>query len=194
MAYMMHRVRAVDRADLADLLTLARMVMSPLITWLLASRRADAATVLVGFAWMADFFDGRLARTAARTTRLHRWDLRTDAWLGVCLAAGLGMGGYFSWWVIGPLIGLVGAGLLLLSNPAPLALSVGIMFGLFVWSVTVGRGFLWWLPGVYVATALLASWYRFFRIILPAVFGGLLSLVVGGRGQGRGVVLDDWVD
>ena len=40
----------MDRADAADLLTLARVFMSPFITWLLLARNSDAAIVLLKLA------------------------------------------------------------------------------------------------------------------------------------------------
>lgn len=72
-------------------------------------------------------------------SRLHRWDLRADAWLGACLALGFSFGGYLSLWAVGPLLGFLSLAWLFPANPAPLALAVGTTFGLFVWSMTVKR-------------------------------------------------------
>ena len=183
----------IDRAAFADLLTFSRLVTAPFLTWLVASRRLDTAAVVLGIAWCTDFFDGRFARSALRDTLLKDWDLRADAWLAFCLAAGLGLGGYFPWWHLGPVAVIVFVGSILFTNPSAVMLGTGYLFGVFLWVVT-SRGNLWWLPAVYVVVGLIASWRRFFRVILPAFWHGLVALVPGERRRGSKLVVDDWAD
>ena len=183
----------IDRATLADLLTFSRLLSAPLLAWLVAVRSLDTAVVVVGLAWCTDFFDGRCARATPRDTRLKEWDLRADAWLAVGLGTGLGLGGYFSWWLVAPVAGLVFVGSLLFVNPAPVMVGIGYLSGMFLWAV-LHRGSLWWLPGVYLSVLLVLNWRRFWGVIMPAFWRGLTVLGPGDRRRGTSLVLDDWVD
>ena len=182
-----------DRANLADLLTLSRLLVTPLIAWLVAARSLDTAVVLLGFAWCTDILDGRLARAALRVTRLNGWDLRADAWLSAGLGVGLGLGGYFSWWIVAPVAGVAFVGSLLFTNPSPVMVGIGALSGMFLWTV-LRQASLWWLPGVYLAALLLADWRRFWGVILPALWYSLMALAPGDRRRETSLVLDDWVD
>ncbi|MCY4371292.1 MAG: CDP-alcohol phosphatidyltransferase family protein [bacterium] len=188
-----HQGVVIDRALVADLLTLARLLSAPLLLWLVATSSLDVAVVVLGFAWCTDFFDGRFARSAPRDTILKEWDLRADAWLAVALGTGLGFSGLISWWLLAPVAGVVFVGSVLFSNPAAVMVGTGYLFGVFLWSVMQWGG-LWWLPSVYLVLALLANWRRFFWVILPACWQGLVSAAQGKRQRGRSLVLEDWVD
>lgn len=188
-----HQGVVIDRALVADLLTFSRLLSAPLLLWLVAIGSLDVAVVVLGFAWCTDFFDGRFARSAPRDTILKEWDLRADAWLAVALGAGLGLSGLISWWLLAPVAAVVFVGSVLFANPAAVMVGTGYLFGMFLWSVTQWGG-LRWLPAVYLVVALVANWRRFFRIILPALWHGLVAVVPGKRVRGRALVLDDWVD
>ena len=146
------------------------------------------SVALLGVAWATDFADGRLARSADVVTRLRRWDLRTDAWLGACVTVGLVAGGFTPAWVL-LLPGLAALGFVWAANPALLALTTGAMFGLVVWELTAHGGHLWWVPGALVAVALLGDRHRFFRVILPAMWEAVRYPF-----SKRGIVLDDWTE
>ena len=182
-----------DRANVADLLTFSRLLSAPVLAWLVGFRSLNTAIVVVGFAWCTDFLDGRFARAAPRDTRLKGWDLRADAWMAVGLGVGLGYGGYFSWWLVAPLAGLVFLGSVLLANPSSVMVGIGILSAMFLWAV-LDNASLWWLLGVYVVVLLVANWRRFWRVIMPALWRSLTVRAVGERGRGRGLVLDEWVD
>ena len=188
-----HRGVGLDRANVADLLTFSRLLSAPVLAWLVGFRSLDTAIVVVGFAWCTDFLDGRFARAAPRDTRLKGWDLRADAWLAVGLGIGLGCGGYFSWWLMAPIAGLVFLGSVLLANPSSVMVGIGILSAMFLWAV-LHNASLWWLPGVYVVALLVANWSRFWAVIMPALWRSLVVRAVGERGRGRGLVLDEWVD
>ena len=188
-----HRGVGFDRANVADLLTFSRLLSAPVLAWLVGFRSLDTAIVVVGFAWCTDFLDGRFARSAPRDTRLKGWDLRADAWLAVGLGIGLGCGGYFSWWLMAPIAGLVFLGSVLLANPSSVMVGIGILSAMFLWAV-LHNASLWWLPGVYVVALLVANWRRFWAVIMPALWRSLVVRAVGERGRGRGLVLDEWVD
>ena len=183
----------LDRADLADLLTFSRLLSTPFLAWLVSTRSLDAAIVFVGIAWCTDFFDGRLARTAPRATCLKQWDLRADAWLAAGLGVGLGLGGYFSWWIVAPVAGLLVVGSLLFTNPSSVMIGIGVLSAMFLWVVS-DRARLWWLPGLYLAILLVLSWRRFSRVVMPALWYSLLAFLPGGRRRAKTLVLDDWVE
>lgn len=182
----------VDRAALADMLTLSRLLSVPLAVWVTATRSLNTAMILVGLAWCSDYFDGRLARSAERKTRLSQWDLRADLWLAAGLGAGMGMAGYFSWWVIVPLAGFVFLGPLFLTNPSPMMVGLACLYTMFLWTL-VSRGGWWWLPALYLLVLLAADWDRFRGVIMPALWRSLSALIPGERFRPKSMVLDDWV-
>lgn len=183
----------IDKAAVADLLTFSRLLSAPMLAWLVASRRLDAAVVLLGLVWCTDFFDGRFARSALRETRLKDWDLRADSWVGIGLGVGLGLGGYFSWWIVGPVAGVVFVGSMVATNPSVVMVGTGYLLGVFVWGATQ-HGTLRWLPALYVVVALIAGWRRFFGVVLPVWVRGLRAMLPGDHPRGSAMVLDDWLD
>ena len=183
----------IDHAAIADLLTFSRLLCAPVLAWLVAKRHLDAAVVVLGLAWCTDYFDGRFARSAARDTILKEWDLRADSWVGVGLGLGLGMGGYFSWWILAPVAAAVFVGSVVSTNPSLVMVGTGYLFGVFVWGATQ-HGTLRWLPALYVVVALIASWKRFFRVVLPVLVHGLRAMAPGDHPRGSAMVLDDWLD
>lgn len=182
----------LDRADAADLLTLARLISAPVMLWLVSNRSLDAAVLVVVLAWWTDFLDGRLARKAHRETRLKDWDLRADAWLASAVGVGLGMAGYFSWWVVAPLAAIVLVMSVLQSNPAAVMMGVAVQYGMFLIAIYLWAD-LWWLGVLHVLVFLVAGWKRFWGVVLPAFWAGLAGLV-SGRGRDRRLVLDDWAE
>ena len=183
----------IDHAAVADLLTFSRLLSAPLLAWLVANRYLDTAVVVLGLAWCSDFFDGRFARSADRDTILKEWDLRADSWVAVALGLGMGLGGYFSWWILGPVAVVVFVGSLVATNPSVVMMGTGYLLGVFVWAATQ-HGTLRWLPALYVVVALIAGWKRFFRVVLPVWMRGLRALLPGNQRRGSTMVLDDWLD
>ena len=183
----------MDRAFLADAMTSARIVMAPVMAALLAQGRVDAAAVVLGLAWLTDFLDGRLARGAARPTRLNGWDLRVDAWLAVGQGVGLGFGGFFSWWLVGPVTGLVAWGSVTLRNPSPVMVGIGALSGGLIW-VILFEAALWWLPVAYGLILWMFDWNRFWTVVMPALWRGVVSIARRERHTERRMVLDEWVD
>lgn len=177
----------MDRAHIADALTLSRMVLAPWIGWCVAAGYVGLAVALLGCAWLTDYWDGRFARAASQPTCLHRWDVRTDAWLGSCLVVGLASGGYLPWEVATAIVALAVIGALVVTNPALLALCTGTMFAIAVWELTVHGGRLRWVPATYVIIATVAARHRVFGVNIPGVFRALRN-----PRAARGVVLDDW--
>lgn len=182
----------LDRADAADLLTLARLISAPIMLWLVSNRSLDAAVLLVVVAWWTDFLDGRLARKAHRETRLKDWDLRADAWLASAVGLGLGLAGYFSWWVVAPLAAVVLVVSVLLSNPSAVMVGVAAQYGMFFMATYLWAD-LWWLAVLHVVVFLVAGWRRFWDVVWRAFWAGLAGFVTGRR-RHRRLVLDDWAE
>ena len=179
----------LDRADMADLLTLARLICIPIILWLVSIRRMDAAVLVVVVAWWTDFLDGRLARKAHRESRLKDWDLRADACLASAMGLGLGLAGYFSWWVVAPLAAVVVVNSIRPSNLAVVMAGVGVQYGMFILAMRVEAD-LWWVSVLHVIVFLGAGWRRFWDVLLPA-FWESSGALVPGRSRHRGRVVDD---
>lgn len=182
----------LDRADAADLLTLARLISAPIMLWLVSNRSLDAAVLVVVIAWWTDFLDGRLARKAHRETRLKDWDLRADAWLASAVGLGLGLAGYFSWWVVAPLAAVVLVVSVLLSNPSAVMVGVAAQYGMFFMATYLWAD-LWWLAVLHVVVFLVAGWRRFWDVVWRAFWAGLAGFVTGRR-RHRRLVLDDWAE
>ncbi len=182
----------LDRADFADLLTLARLMSAPIMLWLVSIRSLDAAVLVAVIAWWTDFFDGRMARKADRESRLKDWDLRADAWLASAMGLGLGLAGYFSWWVAVPLGAAVLVMSVLLSNPAAVMVGVAVQYGMFIVAMYLWAD-LWWLGVLHVIVFVGASWKRFWGVLLPAFWAGAAA-PVSGRRRNRGLVVDDWAE
>ncbi len=182
----------LDRADFADLLTLARLMSAPIMLWLVSIRSLDAAVLVAVIAWWTDFFDGRMARKADRESRLKDWDLRADAWLASAMGLGLGLAGYFSWWVAVTLGAAVLVMSVLLSNPAAVMVGVAVQYGMFIVAMYLWAD-LWWLGVLHVIVFVGASWKRFWGVLLPAFWAGAAA-PVSGRRRNRGLVVDDWAE
>ena len=182
----------LDQADIADLLTLARLLSAPIMLWLVSIRSLDAAVLVAVIAWWTDFLDGRLARKADRESRLKDWDLRADAWLASAMGLGLGLAGYFSWWMAVPLAAVVLVMSVLLSNPAAVMVGVAVQYGMFIVAMYLWAD-LWWLGVLHVIVFVGASWKRFWGVLLPAFWAGAGALV-SGRRRNRGLVVDDWAE
>ena len=185
----------MDRAQLADLLTFSRLLAGPVLVALLAGRRLEAAALFLTLAWFTDFFDGRMARSSDRPTRLNGWDLRADAWLAAGLGIGLGLGGYLTWWLVGPLSLFVFAGAVLLVNPAPVMVGIGALTGLMLLTF-VTEGSWWWVPAGALLILLIPARKRFIHTILPALWAGVVSLTTGenpeAETRGRRLTVDEW--
>ena len=183
----------LDRADVADLLTLARLLSAPIMLWLVSIRSLDAAILVTVIAWWTDFLDGRLARRADRESRLKDWDLRADVWLVSAIGLGLGLGGYFSWRITVPLAAVVLVMSVLLSNPAAVMAGVAVQYGMFILAIYLWAD-LWWLGVLHVLIFLGVGWKRFWGVVMPAFWAGLSAALVPGRGRHRRLVLDDWAE
>ncbi len=182
----------MQRALAADVLTGSRLVVAAVIAGVVAAGSLDWAAVLISVAWVTDFFDGRLARSTPTPTRLHAWDLRVDTILGVGLMIGMALGGYMPWWTV-PVLGLtLGGATQVLKNPSPAMLLLGYVYAWFLWLMIFETELLGWVPFATLPFLAVFDWKRFTRVILPAFFKGMASLLRGERRDEIEPVLDDW--
>ncbi len=60
-------MRSITSVRLADVLTAARIVATPIIIWLIVSEQRDAAYYLFAFAAITDYLDGYFARRSKKS-------------------------------------------------------------------------------------------------------------------------------
>ncbi len=181
----------MTKAQIADALTVSRVLLAVVLAVAVASGSFPTAAVIVVVAWLTDLLDGRIARATNTDTRLGDWDFRIDVSLAAAILIGLGLSGFASvWLVLTPIAVLTGL-TLVTGNPAPSMLLVAIAYGWFLWLLLDQRPPLWWLPIAAIVLLLVIDWRRFFSVILPAFFKGIAAL---GRSDlpDSSPVLDRW--
>jgi phosphatidylglycerophosphate synthase len=169
-------------ALIADGLTIGRFVLGVALVPVLGSKRITLAASILGTAWLTDFFDGRVARASAGTTRLGPFDLWADTIVGAGAVLGIVSSG---WMPAVPGIGLVIALVVWFTLTRNAALSMILQatgYALVLWHVWRG-GYglaLAWLLAIIGVVAFVnrrVVWER----SLPTFFGGVASLLRGGR-------------
>jgi len=169
----------------ADALTLARLVVAVALIPVLGARRLTLGAVLLGFAWISDFLDGRAARASAGRTRLGDVDLWADTFVG----AGAVLG-FTVWGWIPPAIGLGLAALLLAAfvftrNEAMSMLLQATGYALAIWRTwrDGDPASLWWLLTIIAAIAVVNR-RIFWQRSLPTFLGGLAVMLRRRRPTG----------
>jgi phosphatidylglycerophosphate synthase len=159
-------------ASVADLLTISRLGIALVVIPAAWSLSLGPTAILVTTAWLTDFLDGKVARTAGTEGRMGRWDMACDTAVG----AGL-------------VIGLTGAGLI------PILAGVGAVVVFGAWFLTGNyaaamllqiTGYLpllallwterptgWWLPFITAALIGIVDWRRLLLINIPNFLRGL---------------------
>lgn len=163
----------------ADLLTLARFVLAPVLAVVVGAAGLEVAVAILIAAWITDLLDGRLARVHPGTSRLGAWDPLADAAIAAGLLAGLADQGTITVPFAVILIVVLGGGLVLLRNLALGMLLQAAAYGFFFAALwTDARPWFWVLALAVVPIAAIDG-SRFVRVILPDFFGSLRTL--GGR-------------
>ena len=91
---------------LPNLLTTARLVLAPIVFWLILQHRYHAALALVILAGLTDALDGMLARRIGAVTQSGAYlDPAADKTLLCCLYLAFGFAGTAPWWVVGVVFG-----------------------------------------------------------------------------------------
>lgn len=185
--------RGAARAIAADVLTGSRAVLAVAVMLAVASDRLDRAALFVTFAWITDFFDGRLARSTPHPTRLGDWDLRIDVSLGVGILIGLGWSGWLTWTAVLVPLGVLGAIAIAMNNPSPVMLLLAYVYVAFFWILIAERPLGGWLPFAALPLITTLDWSRFTRVILPVFFKGIATLARGERTPDTKPVLEEWI-
>ena len=164
--------RASGRA--ADLLSAGRALLGVPLGISASSGSWFAVAALLILSWWSDFLDGRLARRSGGRTKLGDWDLAADTTVGAGLLLGLVVGDHVPmlWGLAG---GVLGAGFVVLRNPAFGMLLQAMAYGPALWFV--GHESLPALALVAVTITVIAvlDASRLFGSVLPAFFGGILG-------------------
>jgi phosphatidylglycerophosphate synthase len=97
---------ALSRA--ADVLTLARLAIAPVLAAALAAEQLGTAAALLAVAWLTDAFDGQAARASALPTRLGGADLVVDTTVGAGALLGLALADEVPAWLAVTLLAVLG--------------------------------------------------------------------------------------
>ncbi len=87
--------------NIPNLITLGRVILVPLVFWLLVTGQTELAFVAFIIAGISDGVDGYLAKTYGWTTELGAYlDPLADKLLIVCIFLALGVGGQLPLWLV----------------------------------------------------------------------------------------------
>ncbi len=175
---------AMIRAPLADLLTGSRLILGVMAADALIADRLLLFSIVLAGAWVTDAFDGRLARSADRPTRLKEFDMVADTWVGACVLAGLGLSGRAPLWLATLGIVVLGAIYLRTRNPAVSQVLQGIAYGAALWLIFTSPDTSLAIPFGTLAVLLILEYEKFFGKVLPMFFNGVAAFVRGERYEG----------
>jgi hypothetical protein len=169
--------------QVADLITFSRAMMALVLAWLgiVYGVLAFPLAVCIMFAdWLGDMFDGTIARRSR--IHYHTWigdhDLEVDMFVSLGLLVYLMGSGLVSWWIGGLYLafwGLVFWKMGILSSPGMLFQAP--IYAWFIWTAlkqTPGMGILIILL---ILTAIILTWPRFPKIVIPGFLGGMRTAV-----------------
>lgn len=159
-------------ADMADLLTLARLVGAVVVAVLIPSDRWAMVGLLVAMVWLSDVLDGRLARWSGIPTRLGRFDLSFDTLFGAGVIVGLLIAQILPLWVgLGSL--LVFGGFFLAGNTAAAMLLQLTGFVPLLFELWQRQPPTWWAPLGVALLAGVVDWRRLVFTNVPAFIRGV---------------------
>lgn len=157
----------------ADQLTAFRLVLAPILAWLIGTGSFSVAAIMLGTSWVTDWSDGRLARRSGQSGRLANWDLPADTLVGAAVLIGLALDQSlwppFAWSYLLITLLLYWR----LRNEAISFLLQGLGYGAFLWLLILHRPSGWWFPLVIVLLLLTLDWRRFWGNLLPRFFKGI---------------------
>ena len=164
---------------MADGLTVMRVLLAVAVVPVLGTGRTTIAAVLVGSAWLSDFFDGRAARASATPTRLGELDLWADTLVGAGAVLGFVVAGRLPL-PMGVGVVVLLAAFALTGNEAMSMLLQATGYGLVLWHT--GRdghtGSLVWLLAV-IAGVAVVNRRVFWERSLPTFFAGVAAMLRG---------------
>jgi phosphatidylglycerophosphate synthase len=162
----------------ADGLTLARFLIAVALVPMLTFGWPGVAAMLLGFAWLSDFFDGRAARASSGPTSLGDLDLWADTMVGAGVLLGV------TFWGRVPVVLGVGVVVVLLAAFAITQIEAMSMvvqatgYGLILWNLWRDgyAGSLAWLLAIVAGIAVVNRRILWERSI-PTFLGGIATLL-----------------
>lgn len=177
--------------QIADLITFSRAMMGLVLAWLgiVYGALVFPLTVWIMFAdWLGDLLDGSIARRSR--IQYHTWigdhDLEVDMFVSLGLLVYLMGAGFAPWWLGGLYLafwGLVFLKMGLMSSPGMLFQAP--IYGWYLWialKLTPGLGLLIIL---YLVAAIILTWPRFPRMVIPGFLEGMRKALQSLHRTGR---------
>jgi phosphatidylglycerophosphate synthase len=165
--------------QVADLITFSRSILGLLLVWLGITCGAAAFPLVVWIMfvdWLGDMLDGSIARRSRR--QYHTWigdhDLEVDMFVSIGLLVYLMAAGFVAWWAGGLYLafwGLVFWKIGILAAPGMLFQAPA--YGIFLWVAFQQAPGLGILLVLYLLTAIILTWPRFPRSVVPGFLNGM---------------------
>jgi hypothetical protein len=172
------------RAVLADVLTGSRLVLGVAAAATLMGDRIALFSILLSASWASDVFDGRLARSSGRRTRLGDADMLVDTWVGAWVLIGLALSDRAPLALVFGGIGVLGPIYLITRNPAISQVLQGAAYGAALWLIFTSADATLWVPLGTLAALMALDHQKFFDKVLPMFFRGVASFFKGERYEG----------
>jgi phosphatidylglycerophosphate synthase len=165
--------------QVADIITFSRGVMAFILAGLGLLVGKDALPMAAGLMiadWCGDMLDGPIARRSR--VYYHTWigdhDLEVDMTVSVGLLIYMLTAGYISWWVgaiyvLGWVVLFLRFGL----QRSPGMLFQAPIYAWFIWITLRGVTALGWLMILLILTAVIVTWPRFSKEVVPGFLEGM---------------------
>jgi phosphatidylglycerophosphate synthase len=171
--------------QVADLITFCRLLLSPVLAALgvlVGGRALPVVAVLMVLNWTGDALDGPIARR--NVPNYHTWlgdaDIQVDSLVSAGLLLYLAGAGFVEPWAAGLYLGLWLLVLLWLRMPrALMMLFQAPIYGYFIWTTWVNARLAGWLLIGWIVVAIVITWPRFPREVVPGFLRGMGRI---GRG------------
>lgn len=167
---------------IADGLTFLRVLTAAAVVWLGLTKSSNGlkgAVLLLLIAWTSDALDGPLARRSDR--QYHSWlgdhDLEVDMVVSLGLLSFMVAAGFVEPWV-----GVAyAATALIFFGLTGFSRSIGMLFQApiycwFIWISFNYGGWVGWLPFLWIMTAVLLTWPRFPKDVVPEFVAGMQEI------------------
>ena len=173
----------MNTKQMADGLTFLRIIAAVMLVWLGWLRGISGlryAIFLLLLSWTSDAIDGPLARYSRRQYRtwIGDHDLEIDMIMSCGLLGYMIFSGYISVWVWLAYATVALVIFWLTGFPRSLGmLFQAPIYGWFIWIAYTNGGWAGWLPFIWIATAVLVTWPRFPKKVVPEFIQGVQQII-----------------